>query len=47
MERDRSRGSEPPVELEAAAAPPPVRSPLLSEIGAIVRKARAKRGMTR
>jgi XRE family aerobic/anaerobic benzoate catabolism transcriptional regulator len=31
-------------EPEAAA---PVRSPLLSEIGAIVRKARAKRGMTR
>jgi XRE family aerobic/anaerobic benzoate catabolism transcriptional regulator len=41
------RAGEARVEPEAAAAPLPVRSPLLSEIGAIVRKARAKRGMTR
>ncbi|HEX8168092.1 MAG TPA: helix-turn-helix transcriptional regulator [Beijerinckiaceae bacterium] len=45
MDRDLPRGE---ARVEPEAAPPlPVRSPLLSEIGAIVRKARAKRGMTR
>jgi XRE family aerobic/anaerobic benzoate catabolism transcriptional regulator len=45
VERDLPRTDEAPVESGTAA--PPVRSALLTEIGAIVRKARAKRGMTR
>ena len=47
MDPNLPRARETDIESEAGAAPQPVRSPLLTEIGAIVRKARAKRGMTR
>ena len=50
MERELPRADEPEAAAGGAGsgrAGASVRSPLLAEIGAIIRKARAKRGMTR
>ena len=50
MDRELARAGEPEAPAGGAGsgrAGASVRSPLLAEIGAIIRKARAKRGMTR